>query len=161
MSTLQLSEPRTAPPGGELTYDKKQALHRLFESVYSDGDLTVARELVDQEFRSHCPGTGEVYHGVSGLKAHASRLRMTFPGLTVEIDELRSTRVGFEARLTAEGRFERSFGDVDPKCVIGPAGEEPGGPTVNVSGVVSVVFAEGHLRHCDFNWDIEGFRDQG
>lgn len=160
MSTLEHRELSAATTRGDPTAEDGDIVYRLCEQVYSEGNLSMAEELVAADFHGHCAGTSEDYHGVSGLKAHASRLRATFPGIAVEIDELRSTEEGFEGQLTAGGRFERAFGDVDPRCVIGAAGEEPGGRMVEITGVVSGALAEGQLRHCTFDWDIDALRDQ-
>lgn len=140
--------------------EDERVLRRLFDLVYSEGDLRVARELVAPGFRGYCSGTGDEYHGSSGVKAHASRLRSAFPGLTVEIDGLRRTSAGFEASLVVQGRFERAFGGIEPTCVIGPAGDEPHGPRVTLAGVVSGTMAGGQLREWDIEWDLKGLPDQ-
>lgn len=160
MSTIEQAERSTATPSSTPAVEDGHVFHRLVERVYSEGELSTAEELVADDFHGHCAATSEDYHGVTGLKAHASRFRAAFPGLTAEIDDLRSTPLGFEARLTMEGRFERAVGGVEPTCVIGAAGEEPGGRMVQISGVVSGRLADGQLRHCDFDWDIDALRNQ-
>lgn len=160
MSTIEHGDSSTPTSTGQFSVETEQALHRLFERVYSEGDLTVAGEVVAADFEGRCTGTSEPFHGVVGVKEHASRLRSALAGLTVEIDDLRRTPEGFQARLTAQGRFERPFSGVEPTCVIGRAGEEPRGPTVTISGELSGRVTAGALSGFDIEWDIEALRNQ-
>lgn len=160
MSTIEHSDSSTPSPAGQFSVETEEVLHRLFERVYSEGDLTVAGDVVATDFEGRCSGTTEPFHGIAGVKEHASRLRSAFVGLTVEIDDLRRTPEGFQARLTAEGRFERPFAGVEPTCVIGRAGEEPRGPTVTIAGDVSGRVTGGALSGFDIEWDIDALRNQ-
>lgn len=160
MSALEQRERNAAHIGSDLTVEDEESLHRLFELVYSEGDLRAAQDLVASDVQGYCSGTVKAYRGVSGLKAHASRLRSVFHGLTVEIDDIRRSSDGFEARVTAMGRFERAFAGVQPPCVIGPAGAEPHGPKVRLDGVVSGTVSEGALRTFEIEWDLEALRDE-
>lgn len=135
MAALQQPERQAGPTRSTLLAETEQSLHRLFDAVYNEGDLGVSEEVVGANHRGHCEGTDQAYQGVSGLKAHAARLRATFPGLTVEVGHVYLTPDGFAARLTATGRFERALGGVQPSCRMGAAGEEPGRPRVTVAGV--------------------------
>lgn len=159
-STLQHTDSTADTQGGGLSVDDQQSLHRLFEEVYSKGRLSVVDELVAPGLNGYCTGMGKTVEGVSGLKAHAARLRSTFTGLDIRIDDLRRTSDGFVARLSARGRFERVFGGIQPRCVIGPAGEEPHGPRVTVSGIVTGSMSEGRLIEWDFDWDFGALRNQ-
>lgn len=159
MSTIEHGEWKSATSHG-LSVKTAQTVRRLFEQVYSEGDLAVARESVGSDFEGYCTGAGKTYHGVGGVKAHASRLRAAFAGLTVEVDEISPTPEGFEARVTASGRFERGFGGIEPSCVIGTAGEEPHGPTVTFTGVATGRITDGTLRDWTIEWDTDALRNQ-
>lgn len=160
MAAQQQLEQQDGPTSSFQLAAAEQVLHRLFDVVYSEGDLRVTEEVVGDTLRAHCAGTDRTYRGVSGLKAHAARLRNTFFGLTIEVNAVDRFPDGFVAELTATGRFERPLGGVQPTCQIGSAGEEPGGPRVAVAGSVEGTMTDGRLVELVFNWDFEALRAQ-
>lgn len=161
MATLRQREQQDEPKNSELLAENEQVLHRLFDAVYSEGDLSVVEGLVPADVRAYCAGTERTYQGVSGLKAHAARLRAIFHGLTFDVEEFHRTPGGFVMGLTATGRFERAFGGVRPSCRMGSVGQEPGGPMVTMTGAVEGVVTDGQLLELAFDWDLEALRAQG
>lgn len=160
MATLQQRDQRDDPTSSVLLTETAQALHRLFDAVYSEGDLSVVERVVTADVRGYCTGTESTYRGLSGLKAHAARLRATFHGLTFEVNEVHRTPEGVVVGLTATGRFERAFGGIRPSCRMGAVGEEPGGPLVTMAGTVAGEVTDGQLSELAFDWDLEALRAQ-
>lgn len=160
MATLQQRDQQDEPKNSDLLAETEQALHRLFDVVYSEGDLSVVEGVVPADVRGYCAGTERTYHGVSGLKAHAARLRAVFHGLTVEVNGFHRTPDGFVMGLMATGRFERAFGGVRPSCRMGSVGEEPGGPMVSMTGAVDGEVTDGQLAELAFDWNLESLRAQ-
>lgn len=160
MAALQHQETRDDSASSDLRAETEQSLHRLFDAMYSEGDLSVAGEVVPANVRGCCAGTEKTYQGVSGLKAHAARLRATFPGLTFGVDEVHRTPAGFVAGLTATGRFERAFGGVQPSYRMRSVGEEPGGPRVTMAATVKGEVTDGQITELAFDWDLEALRAQ-
>ncbi len=153
MSTLHPPASRGNPARNGLTAENERAIRRLLERVYSRGELHAVEELVAPDYVGGCSGTGDVYLGPQGVKAHATRLRMTFHGFTIEIDELRASEHRFEARWTARGRLERGFMGVQPTCIVDGAGVEPHGPEIEVGGVTDGTLADGRLLESTTDWN--------
>lgn len=160
MSTLQSNESGGAHSRPDLTADHTQLIHRLFEQVYSEGRLHIAADLVDSEFVGTCTGTNDSYHGPGGVKTHATRLRAAFYDLTFTVDTLRATPVGIEVRWTARGRLERPIMGISPDCSIGPAGAEPGGPDITVSGRSRLTVSGEKVRESHMDWDVAALHAQ-
>lgn len=154
MSTTHPVGPGAETDPSSVGLQFEASLERLFDQVYSNGDLAAAGTVMAPGARLSCGGTGQTYRGISGVKAHASRLRLTFAGLTVSVEAVRRTATGFEADLTVVGRFERPFGGVEPACVIGDAGTEPHGPEVHLSGTVVGSMTGRRLDRCALSWDL-------
>lgn len=160
MAAKQAPDRPSDQPDTALSAETERSILRLFEAVYSGGDLGVAEEVLGADARGYCAGTEKTYHGVSGLKAHAARLRATFAGLTVDLDEVHRTPDGFVASVTARGRFERAFGGIHPSCRMGAAGEEPRGPSVTMAGSVEGTTTDGRLSELEFDWNLAALRTQ-
>lgn len=151
-------------PGGTprqtLTAEDFRALRRLFVEGYSAGRLQVVEDLVAPGFEGFCTGNDDVYRGPDGVRAHIVRLRSAILGLDVTIDDVRGSPDGVEVRWTASGRLERPVMGVQPACVIGRAGEEPGGPDIRVTGRARVVTTDGVVQETHMEWDLEALRAQ-
>lgn len=160
MATSQHRDTIAGSAQTDLSAENELCLRRLFEEVYSQGDLKVLDKLVDPEFEGYCAGLRRPVQGVSGLKAHAARLRSTFARLDIEVDEIRRTANGVKIQLNASGRFEREFGGIQPTCGVGPAGVEPHGPEVSVPGVAIGTMRDGQLSGWDLDWDFGALRTQ-
>lgn len=160
MAAQQHTARREARGGGASKAPPEALLRRLVDAVYSAGHLGVTEEILVGDAAGYCTGTRTSYDGVGGVKAHATRLRSTFPGLTLDIKEVHQTADGFEASVIATGRFERQFGGIQPSCQIGAPGEEPGGPHVRIPGTVRGRTADGRFSKLEFDWDLTALRTQ-
>lgn len=160
MSTLQSSESRAVNTGNELTAQNERAVRRLFERVYSGGELPAVKDLVAPDYLGYCTGVSDTYLGPAGVKSHATRLRAAFFGLRFDIDDIRGTPDGIVVQWTATGRLERAIMGVHPACNIGRSGEEPGGPEVTVSGRTSLKMTGGKVRESYIDWNLDELRAQ-
>lgn len=153
--------PHTSTRNDERTAEPDPAvLGRLFEQVYSKGELLQVPELVAQDFVGHSTESADAYRGPDGVKAHASRLRRAFHGFTVDIDEIDVEGSTFEASWTARGTHERRFLGVEPTCVIGEAGEEPQGVRISVDGVARGTIRGDSIQEIEMVWDVAALEDQ-
>lgn len=159
MSTLQSKVERTGTPRNELSGETEQVVRRLFEEVYAGGELQVAAEIVTPDYVGYCTGTGAVYSGPAGLKEHAARVRSSLFELSIRVDAVHGTAERFLVVWTATGRLERPFGGIQPSCVIGPAGDEPGGPTVSIDGVLEGTARDGDLQEARMTWLLDDLSD--
>lgn len=136
------------------------AIRRLFERVYSTGELSQVDTLVASDCTAYSVEAATAYHGPAGMKTHVSRLRTAFGGFSIEIDALRDSGDAVAVEWTARGRHERPFVGVEPTCRVGAAGEEPHGPQVVVPGRASGRFAREQLREWRMEWNVDDLRDR-
>lgn len=156
MSIQESSKSSTVEIPNDLTARNERAIRRLFEEVYSRGELQTVEDLVAPDYIGYCSGISDTYRGPSGLKSHATRLRAAFFGLRFDIDEVRGTPDRVEVLWTATGRLERAIMGVQPAPTMGPSGQEPGGPELAVTGVTSLRMTGGKVRESYMDWDLDG-----
>lgn len=161
MSTLQSSESSAVETQGELTPTNERAILRLFEQVYSGGELLDVEDIVAPDYRGYCSGTRATYHGRSGVKSHVARLRAAFYGFEFHIHDIQGISDGIAVRWTVTGRLERPVMGLQPECIIGRKGEEPGGPDVTVTGRTSLKMTNGKVRESLMYWDLGELLAQG
>lgn len=140
--------------------EDRAVVRRLFEQVYSKGDLSIVDELVASDFVGYSTESSDTYHGPDGVKTHMSRLRAAFHGFTIEIDGLHVEGNTFEVSWTARGTHERRFLGVEPTCTVGQAGEEPHGNQIAVPGVTTGTIANGKIHESKMIWDVAALRHQ-
>lgn len=141
--------------------DRNRAVvRRLFERVYSKGDLSLVDELVATDFVGYSTETADAYLGPEGVKTHMSRLRAAFHGFTIDVDAIHVEGDTFEVAWTARGVQERRFLGVEPTCTIGRAGEEPRGTRIAVPGVATGRITNGKIHESEMVWDVEVLRNQ-
>jgi len=160
MSNTRVHESSAETTRRGSSIEPEQIIRHLFGAVYSDGKLHVVEAVANSDFEGFCTGTADSIAGVGGVKTHAARLRSTFTGLTLEVEECRRTRDRFVVSLRALGRFERSFGEIDPPCLIGQAGDEPHGPGVSFPGRATGTVVDGKLDEMYLDWNFESLRSQ-
>lgn len=139
---------------------ERVVIRRLFERVYSKGDLSLVEELVASDFVGTSNESSERYLGPAGVKTHVSRLRGAFFGFTIEIEDISLDGDTFEVTWTARGTHERRFLGVDPTCPIGRAGEEPHGSRIAVGGVTRGTITNEEIHESEMVWDVKTLRHQ-
>lgn len=140
--------------------EDRAIVRRLFERVYSTGDLSLVDELVASDFVGDSTESSEAYLGPEGMKSHVSRLRGVFYGFTIEIDDLHVEDDTFEVSWIARGTHERRFLGIEPTVNVGQAGDEPHGNRIAVSGVATGTLTNGEIRENRIIWDEETLRRQ-
>lgn len=135
-------------------------VRRLFERVYSKGDLRLVDELVASDCTGYSAESADAYLGPQGMKTHVIRLRTAFRGFTIEIDALHVAGEAVEVQWTARGTHERPFLDVEPTCNVGPAGEEPRGNRIAVTGSASGTLTDEGIREWVMRWNLDSLRHQ-
>lgn len=129
-----------------LTEEHERLVRRLFERVYSTGELDLIDDLVASTYVGSGAEPDDVALGPDGARAHVVRLRSAFFGLDLEVDEIDGDGEGFEVHWTARGRLERPIGGLDPATKRGPPGAEPSGPRRAVTGVTTGRIVDGKIR---------------
>jgi len=140
--------------------ENRAVVRRLFERVYSKGDLSLVDELVASDFVGYSTESADAYRGPEGVKTHMSRLRGAFHGFAIEIDDIHVDGDTFEVSWTARGVHERRFLGVEPTCTVGPAGEEPHGNRIAVAGVTRGTIENGKVHESEMVWDGATLRQQ-
>jgi hypothetical protein len=135
-----------------------RAVRRLFERVYSTGELSFLDELVAPGFVGYGTDTPDAYHGPEGLREHVVRLRSAFFGPVFDLDEIDRFGNTWAATWTARGTHERPFLGAEPTCVVGRAGEEPHGRRVAVPGVSRVTVVDGRIDRHRMTWEEDRLR---
>lgn len=135
-------------------------IRRLFERVYSKGELYGVDELIAPGFVGSSIESADAYCGPDGLKSDVIRLRSAFGGFTIEIDDIQLTGGLFAVSWTARGTHEQRFQGIDPVCIVGEVGEEPHGTPITVAGVTEGLIREGKFRKGDMTWNWAEFRRQ-
>lgn len=153
MSAQTYNVPSTTVEHGH-RYDHERLLRRLFDEVYSNGDLSIMKDLIAPEFVGYSPATDDVYLGQNGAKLQVSKVRSAVFGLTIDVNEVRAADGEFEVHWTAQGRLERPFNGFEPSCSIGDAGEEPHGPPFSKTGITKGRISDGQIRELRMSTEL-------
>lgn len=143
-----------------LAHADAAVVHRLFERVYSKGELLHVDDIVAPAVVLYSDELREAYVGSDGIGTHVKRLRRAFHGFTMEVDALHLSGESFVAEWTARGSHERPFMGVEPTCIVGGPGTEPHGKRIEVSGVAAGTIRNGVLTECRLEWDLATLRRQ-
>ncbi len=71
-----------------MSAENKAVVRRLFHEVWNRGNLDVADEIFAPDYVNHTPFPGGVPPGVSGFKQLVSKLRATFAGFQMTLEDL-------------------------------------------------------------------------
>src|SRR5262245_9269816 len=99
-----------------MSEDNIASSKRIFEEVWSKGNLDVIDELVHPDAIDHDP-FGD--RDVEGIKEAVQGYRTAFPDLTVEVDDVFASGDKVVIRWTADGTFESEFLGQQPTGVKG------------------------------------------
>lgn len=92
--------------------ENEAVVRRFMEELWSQGQLSVADELVAADHLHHLGD--DTLRGPDGIKEAATRLRTAFPDLRFEVDDLISDGDRVVLRWTARGTHRGTFADVAP-----------------------------------------------
>jgi predicted ester cyclase len=92
---------------------KKVLARRVFDEIWSEGQLDVADELLSPDFVGRPGGLGEPFHGPAGAKEFIGRLREGFPDITFTIEDMIGEGDLVAARWVAVGTHDGEFMGLD------------------------------------------------
>jgi steroid delta-isomerase-like uncharacterized protein len=127
----------------------KNVVRRLFEEVWSKGNLPVADELFASTYAHHDPSTPDVGRGPESEKKRATLYRTAFPDLRLTIEDLIAEGETVMARWSCRGTHK---GDL--------SGIAPTGKQFTISGISIARFASGKMVEGWINWDALGLMQQ-
>jgi steroid delta-isomerase-like uncharacterized protein len=93
------------------TEQNKALLRRFFEELFNKGDLSVADEIVSDDYLANDPAPGET-PGLQGLKVFVTSTRTAFPDVEFTIDDMIAEGDKVATRWTFRGTHRGEFGGV-------------------------------------------------
>jgi steroid delta-isomerase-like uncharacterized protein len=127
----------------------KNVVRRLFEEVWSKGNLSVADELFAPSYTHHDPSTPDVGRGPESEKLRATLYRTAFPDLRLTIEDLIAEGETVMARWSCRGTHKGALGGIAPT-----------GKQFTISGISIARFASGKMVEGWINWDALGLMQQ-
>jgi len=132
-----------------MSAENKALVRRLFEELWSKGNLIVADELFAANYLHHDPSTPDLGRGPEGEKKRATLYRNAFPDLRVTIDDLivegDTVVTRWTARATHKGELR---------------GIAPTGRQITVTGISIARISGGKFVEGWVNWDALGLMQQ-
>lgn len=132
-------------------------IRHLFEASLGSGNLTVAHNALAPDYMGHVAGMPDLPPGPAGFKRFVTRLRRAVFDLDVRIDDVVARDTDVMVHWTASGRHERPFLGVEPTCVVGDVGQEPGGKQVTLSAITIAQISGSRLQESRTEWTSPGF----
>lgn len=126
----------------------KTLLQRFFQSIYNQGALSVADEIVAEHYCNHNPAPGES-PGREGLKAFVAYLRRAFADLQITIEDQVAEGDKVVTRFTIRGCQQGEF-----------AGIPPTGKFAKVTAIGIHRIVDGQIVESWLNWDALGLMQQ-
>ncbi len=117
----------------------KTLMRRFYDEVVNRGNLDMIDELASPDFVDHEASSG-LAGGREDVKQFLSMLRIAFPDLRMNVEDLIAEGDKVVARATMTGRHQGEF-----------AGIAATGKTVNVAAIDIVRFADGKLAE---HWGV-------
>jgi steroid delta-isomerase-like uncharacterized protein len=127
----------------------KNVVRRLFEEVWSKGNLSAADELFAPSYTHHDPSTPDVGRGPESEKLRATLYRTAFPDLRLTIEDLIAEGETVMARWSCRGTHKGALGGIAPT-----------GKQFTISGISIARFASGKMVEGWINWDALGLMQQ-
>ena len=98
-----------------MSVQKNKALaRRVFDEIWSRGELELADELLSADFVGRPGGLGEPFRGPAGAKAFIGRLREGFPDITFAVEEMIAEGDLVATRWLATGTHDGEFMGIEP-----------------------------------------------
>lgn len=126
----------------------KTILSRFYKELFSRGDLSVADEIVAENYINHNPIPGES-PGREGLKGFVAYLRAGFPDIHFTVDDQLAEGDKVLTCWTVTGTHQGEF-----------AGVPATGKSVNVAGMSVHRVGSGQIQEGWNNWDALGMMQQ-
>jgi ketosteroid isomerase-like protein len=132
-----------------MSEQNKTNVRRLFEELWSKGNLSVADELIAPTHEHHDPSMPDLGRGPEAEKKRVTLYRNAFPDLRFTIEDVIAEGETVMARYSVRGTHK---GDL--------SGIAPTGKQATVSGMSIVRFAGGKMVEGWANWDALGLMQQ-
>ena len=126
----------------------KSLVRRVFEEVWTKGNLALVDELYDPSYVLHDPAHPE-FKGTEGLKKQVTMYLTAFPDLRFTIQDQRAEEDEVVTRWTASGTHRGPLGGIPPT-----------GKQATTSGITVTRIAGGKIAEAWTNWDILGLMRQ-
>jgi len=118
------------------TEENKAVLRRLYEEVWSQGNLATVDELLAVDYVLHDPA--HLVRGPEGFKAYVSAFRAAFPDLHAKVEDQIAEGDMAAMRFTARGTHKGEFQGIPPT-----------GKQITLSGINIQRFVDGKIAE---NW---------
>jgi steroid delta-isomerase-like uncharacterized protein len=127
----------------------KEMSRRVFDEIYSKGDLDLIEETHDPHCKLRDPSRDTVLEGPEAIRRYVQWLRQAFPDFRMEIERqvLENDMVATQA--TCHGTHEGSF-----------MGMEPTQNRVHTRCLVLQRFHDGKVADAEVMWDVLGLLNQ-
>ncbi len=132
-----------------MSEENKAIAHRWMEELWSQGNASVAVELIAPNYAVHDPGTPGRVGGVEGEKQAVAMYRTVFPDLRFTIEEVVGEGDQVVIRWTVHGTHRGAL-----------MGVAPTGKHAVVTGISILRVANGKITEHRLNWDTLGMLQQ-
>jgi steroid delta-isomerase-like uncharacterized protein len=132
-----------------MSEENKIIARRWSDELWSNGNLSVADEIIDANYVNHDVSSPDLGRGPEGEKKRVALYRTAFPDLRFNVEDLFSDNDKVVTRWTCRGTHK---GDL--------SGVPPTGKAFNITGITIARFAGGKGVECWVNWDALGLFQQ-
>jgi steroid delta-isomerase-like uncharacterized protein len=148
-SALQISRSKFTQEKLPMSEQNKAILRRVFEELWTKGNLSLADHLYSENYVHHDLSTPDFGSGPGGQKKRIDFFRTAFPDLRFTIEDVIAEGDLVSCRWTSTGTHQ------------GPlSGVRPAGRKVSVIGMTFARFAAGKIVEGWVSWDTLTFLQQ-
>lgn len=151
MSTKPTAVTPESEPAEPVSANERMVRH-VFEASLGSGNLSVISDALAPDYAGQVDGVPDLPRRPAGFERFVTQLRRALFDLDVTIDGVVARRADVVVRWTASGRQERPFLGVEPTCVVGDAGQEPGGKQMTLSAVTIARVEDSEIQESRTEW---------
>ncbi len=124
------------------TKQNTNTVRRLYEEVYSKGNLDLINELFSSNLKLHDSTTKNLASGVEAFKDLERTYQRAFPNKKVKIEDITVADNKVIVRWSSQGKHEGQFQDNSPTH-----------RTFNITGISIYQFTNGKITEAWHSWD--------
>ncbi|HXV35045.1 MAG TPA: ester cyclase [Gaiellaceae bacterium] len=94
--------------------EKKTLAYRVFDEIWSQGNLDLTEELLSPDFVGRPGGLGEPFRGPAGAREFIGRLREGFPDIRFTVEDMAAEGDLVATRWMSVGTHEGEFMGLEP-----------------------------------------------
>lgn len=143
------SEQRHPRRSALMSEENKTIARRWMEELWSQGNASVADEIIASTYTVHDPGTPGRMGGIEGEKATVAMYRTVFPDLRFTMEEVIGEGDRVVIRWITRGTHRGEL-----------RGMAPTGKTVEITGISILRIVNGKIAEHRLNWDTLGMLHQ-